>query len=45
MKLQGKIVVVTGVASGIGLGPATRFVAEGATVIASDLPSANRPFQ
>ncbi|MGP3690647.1 SDR family oxidoreductase [Streptomyces sp. IBSNAI002] len=37
MDLSRKIVVVTGAASGIGLGMAARFVSEGATVIASDL--------
>lgn len=38
MILQGRVAVVTGAARGIGLGLATRFIAEGATVIASDLP-------
>ncbi|MEV7417113.1 SDR family oxidoreductase [Streptomyces sp. NPDC089919] len=37
MNLENKIVVVTGAASGIGLGLVARFIAEGATVIASDL--------
>ncbi|MDL2343983.1 SDR family oxidoreductase [Deinococcus sp. MIMF12] len=37
MDFQNKIIVVTGSASGIGLALATRFVQEGATVIASDL--------
>ncbi|MFC4638237.1 SDR family NAD(P)-dependent oxidoreductase [Deinococcus hohokamensis] len=37
MELQNKVVVVTGAASGIGLALATRFQAEGATVVASDL--------
>ena len=37
MDFQNKIIVVTGAASGIGLALATRFVREGATVIASDL--------
>lgn len=36
MDLKNKIVVVTGSASGIGLALATRFVQEGASVIASD---------
>ncbi|HEX8447142.1 MAG TPA: SDR family oxidoreductase [Sphingomonas sp.] len=38
MEFKDKIVVVTGAANGIGHGLAARFVAEGATVIASDLP-------
>ena len=37
MQIKGKVVVVTGSASGIGLALAGRFVKEGATVIASDL--------
>lgn len=36
MDFPNKIIVVTGAASGIGLALATRFVREGATVIASD---------
>lgn len=36
MEFKGKIIVVTGSASGIGLALATRFVQEGAVVIASD---------
>lgn len=36
MEFKNKVVVVTGAASGIGLALATRFVKEGATVIASD---------
>ncbi|GGR08829.1 SDR family NAD(P)-dependent oxidoreductase [Deinococcus ruber] len=35
--LKGKVVVVTGTASGIGLALATRFVREGARVVGSDL--------
>ena len=37
MEFKGKIIVVTGAASGIGLALTQRFVQEGATVIASDL--------
>jgi NAD(P)-dependent dehydrogenase (short-subunit alcohol dehydrogenase family) len=36
MRLQGKVAVVTGAASGIGLAIATRFAAEGASVVAGD---------
>src|SRR5882724_8801273 len=37
MELKGKIAVVTGGASGIGLSLATRFIKEGATVVVSDI--------
>jgi NAD(P)-dependent dehydrogenase (short-subunit alcohol dehydrogenase family) len=36
-KLEGKIAVVTGAAQGIGLAVATRYAAEGATVVLSDI--------
>lgn len=36
MQLEGKVAVVTGAASGIGLAIATRFAAEGASIVASD---------
>jgi NAD(P)-dependent dehydrogenase (short-subunit alcohol dehydrogenase family) len=36
MELSGRVVAVTGAASGIGIGLAARFVREGAVVIASD---------
>lgn len=36
MQLQGKAVIITGAASGIGLAIATRFAAEGANVVAGD---------
>ncbi|MBV9778048.1 MAG: SDR family NAD(P)-dependent oxidoreductase, partial [Acetobacteraceae bacterium] len=37
MRLQGKIAIVTGAASGFGEGIARRFAAEGARVVAADL--------
>ncbi|WP_425145513.1 SDR family oxidoreductase [Deinococcus sp.] len=37
MQIKGKVVVVTGSASGIGLALVTRFVQEGARVVASDI--------
>ncbi len=37
MKLQGKVIVVTGAASGIGRAMVKRFAADGATVIAADV--------
>jgi NAD(P)-dependent dehydrogenase (short-subunit alcohol dehydrogenase family) len=37
MRLQGKVALVTGAASGIGLATARRFIAEGARVVATDL--------
>lgn len=36
MRLQGKVVVITGAASGMGLAMATRFAQEGASVVAGD---------
>ncbi len=36
MRLQGKVAIVTGAGSGIGLATATRFAAEGASVVATD---------
>ena len=36
MRLNGKVVVITGAASGMGLAMATRFAAEGARVVAGD---------
>lgn len=36
MRLQGKVVVITGAASGMGLATATCFAAEGASVVAGD---------
>ena len=37
MRLEGKVCIVTGAASGIGLASAELFAAEGATVVAADL--------
>ena len=37
MELQGKVAVVTGAASGIGLAAAERFVAEGMSVVMADI--------
>jgi NAD(P)-dependent dehydrogenase (short-subunit alcohol dehydrogenase family) len=36
MRIEGKVAVITGAASGIGLAIATRFAAEGAAVVAGD---------
>ncbi len=36
MRLDGKVAVITGAASGMGLAMATRFAAEGASIIAAD---------
>ncbi len=36
MRLEGKVAIITGAASGMGLAMATRFAAEGARIIASD---------
>src|SRR5699024_2520210 len=37
MRLKDKVAVVTGAASGIGLAIATRFAAEGASIVAGDV--------
>jgi NAD(P)-dependent dehydrogenase (short-subunit alcohol dehydrogenase family) len=40
-RLEGKVAVITGAASGIGRASAARFVAEGATVVAADVDGAS----
>ncbi|MEI6454183.1 MAG: SDR family NAD(P)-dependent oxidoreductase, partial [Actinomycetes bacterium] len=37
MELKGKVAVITGAASGIGLAMAERFVAEGMSVVMADI--------
>jgi NAD(P)-dependent dehydrogenase (short-subunit alcohol dehydrogenase family) len=44
MKLQGKVVLVTGAASGIGHAVSELFAQEGATVFASDIASPQTPY-
>jgi NAD(P)-dependent dehydrogenase (short-subunit alcohol dehydrogenase family) len=39
-KVEGKVVIVTGASSGIGLATATRLLADGATVVGADLSAA-----
>jgi len=36
MRLQGKVAIITGAASGMGLAMATRFASEGASIVAAD---------
>ncbi|MBV8597873.1 MAG: SDR family NAD(P)-dependent oxidoreductase, partial [Actinobacteria bacterium] len=40
MRLEGRVCIVTGAASGIGRASAELFAAEGATVVAADLEGA-----
>ncbi|HVX18808.1 MAG TPA: SDR family NAD(P)-dependent oxidoreductase [Acidimicrobiales bacterium] len=42
-RLEGKVAIVTGGASGLGLATVERFVAEGARVVLTDLPPADHP--
>ena len=44
MRLQGKVVLVTGAASGIGYAVSELFAKEGATVFASDIASPEQPY-
>src|SRR5664279_5689488 len=42
-RIEGRVAVVTGGCSGIGLATARRFAAEGATVVIGDVDDANGP--
>ena len=42
MKLKGKVVIVTGAKSGIGLATAIRFADEGAKVVVADVKDARQ---
>ncbi len=41
MRLQGRVALITGTASGIGRAAALRFAAEGARIVAADIAEAN----